>query len=55
MFPGATGCSNPAATGITYYPVPPEFGFAQNHRYAIVYDYVVLIDPATREVVQVVE
>lgn len=42
-------------SGITYYAVPPEFGVAPRYRYAIVNDYVVLVDPGTRAVVQVVD
>lgn len=42
-------------SGITYYNVPPRFGVAPQYRYAIVNDYVVLVDPATHEVVQVIE
>lgn len=42
-------------SGITYYAVPQEFGIAPRYRYAIVNDYVVLVDPATREVIQVID
>src|SRR5262249_29890151 len=41
--------------GITYYAVPPAFGIAPRYRYAIVNDYVVLVDPGTREVVEVID
>jgi hypothetical protein len=41
--------------GINYYAVPAEFRVAPRYRYAIVNDYVVLVDPETREVVQVIE
>jgi Protein of unknown function (DUF1236) len=40
--------------GITY-AVPPEFRVALRYRYAIVNDHVVLINPGTREVVQVIK
>jgi Protein of unknown function (DUF1236) len=41
--------------GIIYYAVPPEFRVALRYRYAIVNDHVVLINPGTREVVQVIK
>lgn len=42
-------------TGITYYEVPPQFGVAPAYRYAIVNDHVILVEPRTREVVQVID
>ena len=41
------------SSGVTYYEVPAEYG-VQNYRYTIVNDQVVLVDPGTRRVVQVV-
>jgi hypothetical protein len=41
--------------GISFYAVPPEFRVAPRYRYAVVNDYVVLVNPETREVVQVIE
>ena len=42
-------------SGLTYYAMPPEFGVAPRYRYTIVNGYVVLVDPGTREVVQVID
>lgn len=39
--------------GVTYYEVPAEYG-VKNYRYAHVNDRVVLVDPGTRRVVQVI-
>ena len=41
------------SSGVTYYEVPAEYG-VQNYRYTIVNDQVVLVDPGTRRIVQVV-
>jgi hypothetical protein len=41
------------SSGVTYYEVPAEYG-VQNYRYTIVNDQVVLVDPGSRRVVQVV-
>jgi hypothetical protein len=41
------------ASGVTYYEVPAEYG-VQNYRYTIVNDQVVLVDPGSRRIVQVV-
>jgi hypothetical protein len=43
------------STGIVYYEVPPQFGVAPRYRYAILNDHVVLVDPGTREVVQLID
>jgi len=40
-------------SGVTYYEVPNEYG-VQNYRYTVVNDQVVLVDPGTRRIVQVV-
>ncbi|MDB5589504.1 DUF1236 domain-containing protein [Enterovirga sp.] len=42
------------ASGVTYYDVPAEYG-AKGHRYTVVNDRVVLVDPGTRRIVQIVE
>jgi hypothetical protein len=41
------------SSGVTYYEVPAEYG-VQNYRYTVVNDQVVLVDPSTRRIVQVV-
>ena len=41
------------ASGVTYYEVPAEYG-VQNYRYTVVNDQVVLVDPGSRRIVQVV-
>lgn len=40
--------------GISYYDVPPEFG-VRDYRYTVINDAPVLVDPATRRIVDVVE
>lgn len=40
--------------GVTYYDVPPEYG-ARNYRYTVINNRTVLIDPATRRVVEVLD
>ena len=42
------------ADGIEYYQVPAEYG-AVRYRYTIVNDQVVLVDPGTRKVVEIVQ
>lgn len=42
------------ASGVTYYEVPREYGVTQ-YRYTIVNDRPVLVDPATRRVIQVID
>jgi hypothetical protein len=42
-------------TGVTYYAVPPEYGVDARYRYTIVNDHAVLVDPATRRIVQVID
>jgi hypothetical protein len=39
--------------GVTYYEVPPQFGATQ-YRYALVNNHMVLVDPATHRIVQIV-
>ncbi len=41
--------------GVTYYEVPREYGVNPRLRYTVVNDHAVLVDPATREVVQVID
>lgn len=41
------------SNGVTYYEVPAEYG-ARNYRYTVVNDQVVLVDPHTHRIVQVV-
>lgn len=40
--------------GVTYHEVPAEYGVSK-YRYTIVNDHAVLVDPATRRIVQVVD
>jgi hypothetical protein len=40
-------------SGVTLYDVPPEY-HVTTYRYAVVNDRVVLVDPATRRIVQVI-
>lgn len=42
-------------TGITLYVIPPEFGVAPEYRYAVVNNLVLLVDPVTHEIVEVVD
>lgn len=42
------------ASGVTYYQVPRQYGEVQ-YRYTIVNDRAVLVDPATRRIVQVID
>ena len=41
--------------GVTFYAIPREFGVPPSYRYAVVNDEVVLVDPVTREIVDVVD
>jgi hypothetical protein len=41
------------SSGVTYYEVPAQYG-VQNYRYTIVNDEVVLVDPRSHRIVQVV-
>jgi len=41
------------AEGVRYYEVPEQYG-ARDYRYTVVNDQVVLVDPRSRRVVQVV-
>lgn len=42
-------------TGITYYEVPAGYGVRSGYRYTVINGETVLVDPATRRVVQVVD
>jgi hypothetical protein len=39
--------------GVTYYPVPPEYGVTQ-YRYTVIDNEPILVDPSTRRVVEVI-
>ncbi len=41
-------------SGVTYYEVPQEYG-VRNYRYTVVNDRTVLVDPSTRQIVEIVE
>jgi hypothetical protein len=40
---------------VTYYQVPAEYHVAPTYRYAFVNDQVVLVEPRTRRIVEVIE
>lgn len=42
-------------TGVKLYPIPRRFGVPSQYRYAVVNDMVVLVDPSTKEIVEVVD
>lgn len=42
------------SSGVQYYEVPPQYG-VKNYRYTVVNNRTVLVDPATRKVVQIIE
>ncbi len=42
------------AQGVTYYEVPAEYG-VREYRYTVVNDRVVLVDPSSRRIVQVIQ
>ena len=39
--------------GVTYYPVPDEYG-ARGYRYTVINDEPVLVDPRTHRIVEVI-
>ena len=41
--------------GIAYYSVPPDYGVSSRYRYTIVNQHVILVDPMTRRVVQIID
>jgi hypothetical protein len=42
-------------TGVTLYPIPREFGVPPEYRYAMVNDQVILVEPTTRRIVEVID
>lgn len=42
------------SNGVTYYEVPAQYG-VENYRYTVVNEQVVLVDPRTRRIVQIVD
>lgn len=50
--PVVVGTTLPA-TGVTYYPVPAEYGVSA-YRYTVVNNRPVLVEPGTRRIVQVI-
>jgi hypothetical protein len=50
--PVAVGVVLPES-GVQYYDVPAEYG-VPNYRYTVVNDHIVLVDPSTRRIVQVI-
>ncbi len=42
-------------SGVTYYAVPAEYGVDPRYRYTIVNDHAVIVDPMTRQIVQVID
>ena len=43
------------ATGVTYYMIPAEYGVAPEYRYTVVNDQVVLVEPKSRKVMEIIE
>jgi hypothetical protein len=41
--------------GVTYYEAPDEYRVQRNYRYTRVNDRIVLVDPQTRRIIQVIE
>lgn len=50
--PAALGAELPG-DGVSYYEVPPEYGVPE-YRYTIVNDQIVLVDPVTHRIVEIV-
>jgi hypothetical protein len=42
-------------TGVTLYPIPREFGVPPGYRYAMVNDEVILVEPRSRRIVEVID
>jgi hypothetical protein len=42
------------SSGVQYYEVPQEYG-VREYRYTVVNDRVVLVEPRTRRIVQIIE
>jgi hypothetical protein len=43
------------SSGVTYYEVPAEYGRVRNYRYTRVNNRIVLVDPGTNRIVEVIE
>ena len=41
--------------GVTFYAIPRQFGVPPSYRYAVVNDEIVLVDPVTREIVDIID
>jgi hypothetical protein len=41
--------------GVTFYAIPRQFGVPSSYRYAVVNDEIVLVDPVTREILDVID
>jgi len=41
--------------GLVLYPIPPEYNIPPTYRYAYINDQVVIVDPRTRRIVEVIE
>lgn len=52
--PVVVGATLPA-TGVTYYPVPQEYGVSSTYRYTVVNNRPVLVEPGSRRIVQVIQ
>lgn len=40
---------------VVFYQVPPEFGVPPSYRYTVVNDQIILVEPRTRKVVQIID
>ena len=52
--PVVVGAVLPPA-GVTLYAAPKEFGVAPEYRYAVVNDQIVIVDPASRRIVELID
>ena len=41
--------------GVTFYAIARQFGVPSSYRYAVVNDEIVLVDPVTREILDVID
>jgi Protein of unknown function (DUF1236) len=53
--PLSVGMVLPPDAPITFYTIPREFGVPPAYRYAVVNDEVVLVEPASREIVDIID
>jgi Protein of unknown function (DUF1236) len=53
--PLSVGMVLPPDAPITFYTIPREFGVLPAYRYAVVNDEVVLVEPASREIVDIID